>query len=486
MRDYKRRKFSERLIQMAENLSFFEKVNQNFDKAAQFTEYPQGLLDQIKICNNSCHFTFPIKRDDGTIQTIHGWRAEHSHHKLPTKGGIRYSTLVNEDEIMALAALMTYKCALVDVPFGGAKGGIQLNRNEYSESELERITRRYTYELIQKNYIGPGIDVPAPDFGTGENEMAWILDTYLTMSQDKLDAIACVTGKPIDQNGIHGRKEATGRGVVFGLEEVCSYEDDMKQIGLRPGLRGKTVVLQGFGKVGYPAAKYLTEAEAIVIGIAESDGAIYNPRGLDIEKVSTFRAETGSIRHYSDATFIENPNGVLELECDILIPAALENQLTAENAPRIKAHIIAEAANGPTTTKADEILQKRGALIIPDTFLNAGGVTVSYFEWLRNLSHVGFGRLARRYEETAYNAMLLFIEQATGYQFSDDERGPLHGADETDLVNSGLQDTMVNAYQEIREIRLKHGKGVVDSRTAAFISAIHKIAQSYMQLGIFP
>lgn len=471
---------------MAENLSFFQRINETFDKAAKFTDYPQGLLDQIKICNSSCHFTFPIKRDDGTIQTIHGWRAEHSHHKLPTKGGIRYSTLVNEDEIMALAALMTYKCALVDLPFGGAKGGIQLNRKDYSESELERITRRYTYELIQKNYIGPGIDVPAPDYGTGENEMSWILDTYLSMSPDKLDAIACVTGKPIEQNGINGRREATGRGVVFGLEEVCSYVEDMKEVGIQPGLRGKTVVIQGFGKVGYPASFYLNEAEAKVIAIAEVDGAIYNPKGLNIGDISEFRDETGSIKNFPDATFVENPDEALELECDILVPAALENQITAENAPRIKARIIAEAANGPTTTKAHEILKERGAMIVPDTFLNAGGVTVSYFEWLRNLSHVGFGRLAKRYEESAYTAMVHFIEQATGYQFSDDERQTVHGADETDLVNSGLQDTMINAYQEIRETRFKYGKNVVDGRTAAYINAIHKIAQSYMQLGIFP
>ncbi|MCY4401083.1 MAG: Glu/Leu/Phe/Val dehydrogenase [Candidatus Poribacteria bacterium] len=471
---------------MAENLSFFQKVNENFDKAAKFTDYPKGLLEQIKICNSSCHFTFPIKRDDDTIETIHGWRAEHSHHNLPTKGGIRYSMLVNEDEIMALAALMTYKCAVVDVPFGGAKGGIQLNRNEYTESELERITRRYTYELIQKNYIGPGIDVPAPDFGTSEIEMAWIFDTYLTMSPDKLDAIACVTGKPIKHSGIHGRKEATGRGVVFGLEEVCSYIDDMNQIGFDPGIQGKTVVVQGFGNVGYHASKYLTLTEAKVIGIAEIDGAIYNPKGLDIDKLSMFRKETGSIRHYPDATLLENPNDIFELECDILIPAALENQITAEIAPRIKARIIGEAANGPTTAKAHEILQKRGVLIIPDTYLNAGGVTVSYFEWIRNLSHVGFGRLARRYEESTYNAMFRAVEKATGYQFSDVERQTVHGADETDLVNSGLQDTMVNAYQEIRETRMKYGKDIVDCRTAAFINAIHKIAQSYMQLGIFP
>lgn len=471
---------------MMESLSFFQRINESFDKAAKLTNYPHGLLEQIKICNSSCHFTFPIKRDDGTIQTIHGWRAEHSHHKLPTKGGIRYSTLVNEDEIMALAALMTYKCALVDLPFGGAKGGIQINRKDYSDSELERITRRYTYELIQKNYIGPGIDVPAPDYGTGENEMSWILDTYLSMSSDKLDAIACVTGKPIEQNGIKGRKEATGRGAVFGLEEVCSYVDDMKEVGIQPGLRGKTVVIQGFGKVGYPAAFYLNEAEAKVIAIAEADGALYNPKGLDIESISEFRDETGSIQNFPDATFIENPNDILELACDILVPAALENQITAENAPRIKARIIAEAANGPTTTKAHEILKKRGAMIVPDTFLNAGGVTVSYFEWLRNLSHVGFGRLARRYEESAYTAMVHFIEQATGYEFSDDERQTIHGADETDLVNSGLQDTMINAYQEIRETRFKYGKDIVDYRTAAYINAIHKIAQSYMQLGIFP
>ncbi len=473
---------------MAESFSFFQKVNRDFDKAAQFTEYPHGLLEQIKICNSSCHFTFPIERDDGTIQTIHGWRAEHSHHKLPTKGGIRYSTLVNEDETMALAALMTYKCALVDVPFGGAKGGIQVDRREYSESELERITRRYTYELIQKNYIGPGVDVPAPDFGTGETEMAWILDTYITMAPDKLNAIACVTGKPIEQNGIHGRKEATGRGVAFGLEEACSFAEDMKPLGLSTGLHGKSVVVQGFGNVGYHAAKFLMEADARVIGIIERDGGIHDPRGFDVEKVATYRAETGSIRGYPGAELIENPNDGLELECDILMPAALENQLTAANAPHIKASIIAEAANGPTAPDADEILQKRGILIIPDTFLNAGGVAVSYFEWLRNLSHVRFGRLGKRFEDRTQYIMRQAVEKATSYKFSEDELALIHGADEKDLVNSGLQDTMITAYQETRETRMQYrnNKKDIDYRTAAFINAIHRIARSYMQLGIFP
>ena len=471
---------------MSERPSFFEKVNTDFDRAARFTDYPRGLLEQIKICNSSCHFTFPLKRDDGTIATLHGWRAEHSHHKLPTKGGIRYSTLVDEDEIMALAALMTYKCAIVDVPFGGAKGGIQLDRSEYSESELERITRRYTYELIQKNYIGPGIDVPAPDFGTGETEMAWIFDTYATMAPDKLNAIACVTGKPIEQYGIHGRRGATGRGVAYGLEEVCSIEEDMKPLGLTAGLHGKSVVMQGFGNVGYHAAKFLMEADARVIGIIEIDGAIHNPKGLDVEKVAVHRAETGSICEYPDAELIEKPNAGLELACDILVPAALENQLTAENAPRIQAAIIAEAANGPTTPAADDIFRERGIMIIPDTYLNAGGVTVSYFEWLRNLSHVQLGRLGKRFEDSTQHAMLHAVERATGYQFSDDERQLIHGADEEDLVNSGLQDTMIRAYQELRETRMQHRSDDVDCRTAAFINAIHRIAQSYTQLGIFP
>ena len=473
---------------MAEKLSFFEKVNTDFDRAARFTDYPRGLLDQIKICNSSCHFTFPLKRDDGTIETIHGWRAEHSHHKLPTKGGIRYSTLVDEDEIMALAALMTYKCAIVDVPFGGAKGGVQVDRNQYSPSELERITRRYTYELIQKNYIGPGVDVPAPDFGTGETEMAWIFDTYATMAPDKLNALACVTGKPIEQNGIHGRKEATGRGVVYGLEEVCSIAEDMKPLGLRAGLQDKTVVMQGFGKVGYHAAKFLMESAASVVGIIEVDGAIYNAKGLDVEKVAVHRAETGSICGYPGVDYFEDPEAGLELGCDILVPAALENQLTAENAPRIQAAIIAEAANGPTTPAADAIFQERGIMTIPDTYLNAGGVTVSYFEWLRNLSHVQFGRLGKRFEDITHNTMVRAIEKASGYKFSDEERALVHGADEEDLVNSGLQDTMIRAYHELRETRMEYRSRNTDvnCRTAAFINAIHKIAESYMQLGIFP
>ena len=471
---------------MATMIPFFEQVNLNFDKAARFTKHSDGLLQQIKICNSVYHMTFPIKKDDGTIETIHAWRAEHSHHKLPTKGGIRYSTLVNEDEVMALAALMTYKCAIVDVPFGGAKGGVQIDRKRYSPNELERITRRYTYELIQKNFIGPGIDVPAPDFGTGEREMAWIMDTYMTMAPEKLDVAACVTGKPIAEEGVEGRQEATGRGIYFGLREVCRSAEDMKTLGLQPGLAGKSVAVQGFGNVGYHAAKFLQEGGAVIVGIAEFNGAIHNPKGLDVEKVVSHRSETGSILNFPGATTHQNPADVLELECDILIPAALENQITHENTDRIKAKIIAEAANGPTTFEANESLRKRGVIIIPDTYLNAGGVTVSYFEWLRNLSHVRFGRMGKRFEESMQTSMLKAIEKITEKELTQAEMQQLaHGPDEADLVNSGLEDTMIVAYNQIRETQ-KQNREEADLRTASFINAINKIATSYMELGIFP
>ena len=471
---------------MATMIPFFEQVNLNFDKAARFTKHSEGLLQQIKICNSVYHMTFPIKKDDGTIETIHAWRAEHSHHKLPTKGGIRYSTLVNEDEVMALAALMTYKCAIVDVPFGGAKGGVQIDRKRYSLSELERITRRYTYELIQKNFIGPGIDVPAPDFGTGEREMAWIMDTYMTMTPEKLDVAACVTGKPIAEEGVHGRQEATGRGIYFGLREVCRSAEDMKALGLQPGLAGKSVAVQGFGNVGYHAAKFLQEGGAVIVGLAEYNGTIHNPKGLDVEKVFSYRNETGSILNFPGTTTLQNPANVLELECDILIPAALENQITHENADRIKAKIIAEAANGPTTFEANESVRKRGVMIIPDTYLNAGGVTVSYFEWLRNLSHVRFGRMGKRFEESMHTNILKTIEKITGQALTQAEIKELgHGPDEADLVNSGLEDTMIVAYNQIRETQ-KQNREEIDLRTASFINAINKIATSYIELGIFP
>jgi glutamate dehydrogenase (NAD(P)+) len=464
--------------------SFFGDVVRNFDRAAAYLKYPAGLLEQIKACNSVYHFSFPVRTEEG-YEVVSAWRVEHSQHKLPTKGGIRYNENVNEDEVMALAALMTYKCAIVDVPFGGAKGGIKINPKDYSVDELQRITRRYTAELVKKNFIGPGIDVPAPDYGTGMREMAWIADTYSALLPGQIDASACVTGKPVTQGGIRGRMEATGRGVFFGVREACSNKDDMQALGLTTGLEGKRVVVQGIGNVGYHAAKFLQDAGCLIVAIAEYEGAIHDPKGLDVYKVWKHRTETKSILNYPRATNIQHTHDALELDCDILVPAALEKQITAANAANIKAKIIAEGANGPTTPEAEEILNRNGVLVLPDMYLNAGGVTVSYFEWLKNLQHVRMGRMGKRFTETSTQQLIHTIEQATRETLTDElKRKLIHGPDEIDLVNSGLEDTMIVAYHEIREI-WKQKKGT-DLRTAAFISAINKIAISYMELGIFP
>lgn len=475
-----------------DHVSFFDQVNRNFDRAAAFTSHPSGLLEIIKTCNSVYHFTFPLERDNGEVEVIHAWRAEHSHHKLPTKGGIRYSLDVNEDEVMALAALMTYKCAVVDAPFGGAKGGIRIDGKKYSKHELERITRRYTFELVKKNFIGPGIDVPAPDFGTGPREMAWIVDTYTALSPDKLEGAACVTGKPIAQGGVRGRTEATGRGVAFVTREVCAVEEDMKALGLSQGIEGKRVVIQGLGNVGSYTATFLQEMGAVIVGLLEFDGGLYDPKGLDAQAIvnqwNALRRGEKSMQKLvlpDGIQKLSNPRDGLELDCDILIPAALENQITQENAPRIQARIIVEGANGPVTSGASEMLDQRGVLIVPDHYANAGGVLVSYFEWLKNLAHVRFGRMEKRFEEQAYRRILDAVGAKTGKRFTENEMMDLaHGADEADLVHSGLEDTMSTAYHRLREIRAQH-KGI-DLRTAAFIDAIDKIAICYQDLGIFP
>ncbi len=472
---------------MTAHTSFFENVINYVDRAAALTNHPKGLLDQIKHCNSVYHFEFPVRHPDGSIEVVKAWRVEHSHHKLPTKGGIRYAPEVNEDEVKALAALMTYKCAIVDVPFGGAKGAIQIDPRNYTLDQLERITRRYTHELAKKNFIGPGVDVPAPDYGTGEREMAWIADTYMAMNPGHLDAIGCVTGKPLSQGGIRGRKEATGRGCFYALREACAHAEDMKALGLSPGIAGKRIVVQGLGNVGYHAAKICREeGHAIIIAIAEREGAITNPNGLNETDVFQHRKETGSILNFPGATNIENSLDALELDCDALIPAALENQITADNAARIQAKIIVEGANGPTTPEAEEILLKKGVLIIPDIYANAGGVTVSYFEWLKNLSHVRVGRLGKRAEEANERRILQAVELLTGQKFTDDIFTKVaKGSDEQDFVNSGLEDTMVVAYQRLREI-WKGDSRVPDLRTAAFLDAIEKVARAYAELGIFP
>lgn len=472
---------------MTDHISFFEQVTRNFDRAAALTDHPAGLLNQIKQINSVIHFTFPLKRDDGSIEVIHAWRAEHSQHKLPTKGGIRYAEGVDEDEVMALAALMTYKCAIVNVPFGGAKGGIKINARKYSVGELERVTRRFTFELFKKNFIGPGLDVPAPDFCTGSREMAWIADTYSTLAPHDIDALACVTAKPVAQGGINGRTEATGRGVFYGLREMCSIAEEMRPLGLSPGLEGKRVVVQGLGNVGYHAAKFFQEdGGALIVGACEYEGAISVPDGFEVEELMRHRRETGSILDFPGAVNLNHRDAGLELDCDILIPAALENAITMENAPCIKAKIIAEAANGPVSADASKYLYEQEVLVVPDAYINAGGVTVSYFEWLKNLSHVRFGRMEKRFEQRSARQLLSAVESATGKTFTEDETAEFaKGADEIDLVNSGLEETMIQAYHGVREVQKRYD-GKADLRMASMIDAIDKIAIAYGDRGIFP
>ena len=471
---------------MSGQISFFKSVENYVDKAAAFTDIPKGLVEQIKACNLVLQIRFPV-RVGNDYQVIEAYRVQHSHHRLPTKGGIRYAESVDQDEVMALAALMSYKCALVDVPFGGAKGGIKINPANFTVEQLQGITRRYTAELVKKNFIGPGIDVPAPDYGTGPREMAWIMDTYQALRHGEIDSIACVTGKPVTQNGIRGRAEATGRGVFYGLREAMTHEEDMRKLGLTKGIAGKTMVVQGLGNVGSNTALISQqEGDVRIIGIAEREGSIYNEKGIDVEKLLAFRKETGSIMGFPGSTALANNLAALELECDILVPAALENQITKENAPRIKAKIIAEAANGPITADADPILIEKGIMVLPDFYINAGGVTVSYFEWLKNLSHHRFGRLENRFQHNAFEGIMNKVQELTGKEINQREREFLtRGGTEVELVNSGLEDTMITAYNQIRETFKQH-PDVTDVRTAAFVCSLKKIAGDYISMGIFP
>lgn len=467
---------------------FYESVQKYFDNAAQHTGLPAGLLEQIKVCNAVYRINFPVKIGN-EVKVIEAYRVQHSHHRSPTKGGIRYSNHVNQEEVMALATLMTYKCAIVDVPFGGAKGGVKINPWEYTEDELEKITRRYTTELVRRNFIGPSIDVPAPDYGTGPREMSWIYDTYRSFNNNDLNAAGCVTGKPETQNGIRGRTEATGRGVFYGIREACNVPEDMKKLGLEVGTQGKTFAVQGLGNVGtYSAQIAQAEGGMILVGVSEVEGAIYKKSGIDINELLAFRKETGSILDFPGSTSFpkERRREVMEFECDILIPAALENQIDKENAPRVKAKIIAEAANGPVTAEAQEIMVNAGRMIIPDLYLNAGGVTVSYFEWLKNLSHMRFGRMDKRFNQQTYTNLINLVEETTGVAVSPTQRSVIaRGADEIDLVRSGLEETMIVAYHQIREVKNRKAE-IKDLRTAAFVNAINKIASDYTSLGIWP
>ncbi|WP_299659659.1 Glu/Leu/Phe/Val dehydrogenase [uncultured Ruegeria sp.] len=469
--------------------SFRESVDLMFNRAASLMDLPPGLEEKIRVCNATYTVRFGV-RLRGDIHTFTGYRSVHSEHMEPVKGGIRYALAVNQDEVEALAALMTYKCALVEAPFGGSKGGLCIDPRKYEEHEMEQITRRFAYELAKRDLINPSQNVPAPDMGTGEREMAWMADQYARMNTTDINARACVTGKPLNAGGIAGRVEATGRGIQYALREFFRNPEDVNKAGLSGKLDGKRVIVQGLGNVGYHAAKFLSEEDGSrVIGIIEWDGALYNPDGIDVEAVRQWIVKHGGVKDYPDATHSAEGGAVLEAECDILIPAALEGVINLSNADRIKAPLIIEAANGPVTAGADEVLRKKGTVIIPDMYANAGGVTVSYFEWVKNLSHIRFGRMQRRQEEARHELIVSELQRLDRYlgdawSMSPDFKAKyLKGADELELVRSGLDDTMRIAYQAMSEVW--HDRADVDDlRTAAYIVAIDRVSKSYRAKGL--
>lgn len=469
--------------------SFRQSVDLMFNRAVALMDLPPGLEEKIRVCNATYTVRFGV-RLRGQIQTFTGYRSVHSEHMEPVKGGIRYAMGVNQDEVEALAALMTYKCALVEAPFGGSKGGLRIDPREYEEHELEMITRRFTYELAKRDLIHPSQNVPAPDMGTGEREMAWIADQYNRMNTTDINARACVTGKPLHAGGIAGRVEATGRGVQYALQEFFRHPEDVAAANLDGKLDGKRIIVQGLGNVGYHAAKFLSREDgALITGIIERDGALVSDRGMDVDKVRDHLTATGGVRDCPEGTFVPRGDSVLENECDILIPAALEAVINMQNAMRIKAPLIIEAANGPITAGADEILRKRSTVIIPDLFANAGGVTVSYFEWVKNLSHIRFGRMQRRQEEARHQLIIDELERLSsdkhlGWTLSPGFKEQyLRGAGELELVRSGLDDTMRAAYQAMREVW--HGRDdVTDLRVAAYLVSIERVAKSYKAKGL--
>ncbi len=467
------------------SLSFSESVDHMADRAFAVLDMDPGVANAIKACDSIIQVNFNVNIR-GKIEIFTGWRATHSDHRLPAKGGIRYASIVNQDEIQALAALMTYKCAIVDVPFGGSKGGLLIDPSKYSRDEMQVITRRFTRELVRKGFISPATNVPAPDMGTGAREMAWIADTYKNLHPEDINYTGCVTGKPVPHGGIRGRVEATGRGVVYAMREFFRHPEDVKAAGLKGGLGGKRIVVQGLGNVGYHAAQLLDEEdEAKIIAVIERDGALINDDGLAITRIRQHINEHKTIKGYPDATFTENGNAAMEMNCDILIPAALEAQITADNADKIKTKLIVEAANGPVTFEADEILRKRGITILPDAYVNAGGVTVSYFEWIRNLSHIRFGRMERRFDELRGQHLVTAMESITEATVPDWIKDEIvRGADELDLVRSGLDDTMRMAYREL-STTLHNNDKIEDFRTASYVIAVNKIARSYIDIGVY-
>lgn len=466
-------------MQHNKTISFLQSVDYCFNKAAAALELPKGLARQIRTCNAICEMKFGVELR-GSYEIFTGWRATHSEHILPAKGGIRYAPFVDQQEVEALAALMTYKCAIVNVPYAGSKGALKINPKDYTLEELEHITRRFTQELDKRGFLGPGLNVPAPDMGSGQRMMSWIADEYQRLHPSDINARGCVTGKPVHFGGVEGRIEATGRGVQFGLREFFRNQADLKQAKLNGLLEGKSIVIQGLGNVGYHAAKFLQEEDgARIVAIIERDGAIINENGLSVEEVSSYKQEHGKVEGFPDSKFEPDGSKILTHPCDILIPAAMEGVITHKNASELQCKVVAEAANGPVTYEADQILKEKNIFVIPDAYLNAGGVTVSYFEWIKNLSHVKFGRMDRRFAEAQSQKIIELMEGALGKKLDSKAKEQLlEGPNEINLVRSGLDDTMRESYNEIYEQHMSNPK-IEDRRTAAYALAIRKIADIY-------
>ncbi len=470
---------------MSDHPSFMDSVKKMFDAAVTKMDLSPGIAELLGECRSVYQVRFQVKIN-GEHKVFKGWRATHSEHHLPAKGGIRYALEVNQDEVEALASLMTFKCAVVNVPFGGSKGGLCIDPRAYSREDLDRITRLFAVELEKKGYLSPALNVPAPDMGTGPREMALMADVYRTLHPGDIDAAACITGKPAEMGGVDGRTEATGRGVQYAIQEFFRHAEDVAEAKLTPGLAGKRVVVQGLGNVGYHAAKFLQEEDDCrIIAILERDGGLHSEQGLNIESVAAYLREHGGVKGYPDAEYLEDGKALLEADCEILIPAAMEAQITPENADRIKAKLIVEAANGPVTAEADELLRNRGVIIIPDMYANAGGVTVSYFEWTKNLAHMSYGKMGRRFLHSRADDTIAAIKEVMGDKFPEKilQEEFIKEADELNLVRSGLEDTMCEAYQEIRHI-WRSRDDVPDLRTAAYILAIGRVANYYTEYAI--
>ncbi|MEM0205305.1 MAG: Glu/Leu/Phe/Val dehydrogenase [Nitrososphaerota archaeon] len=416
---------------MTSNISFLSYVMKQFDEAAQTIGLSQDLCDVLKKPERSIIVSLPCRMDNGELKVFTGYRVQHNSARGPYKGGIRYHPDVTLEEVTALAMLMTWKCAVVDIPFGGAKGGVKCDPKNMSQAELERLTRKYTMAIA--NVIGPYLDIPAPDVYTDAQTMAWIMDTYSKIKNEPAPAV--VTGKPITLGGSEGRNEATGMGVAILTREVSKY--------LGKPLKGARVVVQGFGNVGYISAKLLQEMGCRIIAVSDSKGGICSNEQLDVEKVLNHKKMTGSVINYEKAKNITNEE-LLELECDFLIPAAIENVITSKNADRIKASAVIEAANGPTTPEADRILFEKGILIVPDILASAGGVTVSYFEWVQNLTRTKWS-----------------IEE----------------------VRANLERKMVKAFDEVMKFAKEYK---TNTRLTAMVVAVKRVAEAVKSLGSWP